>query len=132
MKYLFVFLLAMIMALGSAQAQKLESAKPYGSKGLYTVTPTDDTITIAPKYSASAYVVPVDTNVYMAIDTTYSNPLNLVYLQLTADDTKRYVYFISGFQAAADDSINATKTKVYTFVTSTAGKFTLIGKSAEY
>lgn len=124
--------MAVMMAMGSAEAQKLESAKPYGSKGLYTVTPTNDTITIAPKYSASAYVVPADTNVYMAIDTTLSAPLNLVYIQLKADETKRYVYFIDGFQGAANDSITANKTKVYTFMTTTAGKFTLLGKSAEY
>lgn len=131
MKYLILIMMVVMMAMG-AEAQTLESAKPYGSKGLYTITPTNDTITIAPKYSASAYVMPADTNVYVAIDTTLSAPLNLVYIQLKADASKRYVYFIDGFQGASTDSITANKTKVYTFMTTTAGKFTLLGKSAEY
>jgi hypothetical protein len=133
MKKFFLMIMALVLVFATAEAQKLVSAKPYGSKGLYTITPTNDTITITPKYSASAYVMPVDTNVYIMVDTTAALPLNLVYFQLKADATKRYVYFDTGFQAApAVDSIAATKTRVYTFVTSSAGKFTLIGRSTEY
>lgn len=132
MKTFIMFLMAIFMASFTAEAQKLTSVKPYGSKGLYTVTPTNDTITIVPKYSASGYVIPIDTTVYLAIDATSSLPLNLVYLQLKADSTERFVHFITGFQAAATDSIAATKTKVYTFITTNTGKFTLLGKSAEY
>lgn len=121
------------MLFTTAEAQKLVSAKPYGSKGLYTITPTNDTITITPKYSASAYVCPVDTNLYFFVDTTASLPVNLVYFKFTSDATKRYIYFKTGFEGVpAKDSIAASKSKVYTFMTTTAGKFTLLGHSTEY
>ena len=133
MKHFLILFIALLAFSMTAPAQKLESAKPYGSKGLYTVTPTNDTITVTPKYSASFYTMPIDTNVYIMVDTTAALPLNLVYFQLTTDATKRYVYFDTGFQAVpAVDSIAASKTRVYTFVTSTAGKFTLVGRSTEY
>lgn len=125
--------MAMVLLFATAEAQKLVSAMPYGSKGLYTLAPTNDSVTITPKYSASAYVCPVDTNLYFFVDTTASLPLNLVYFKFTSDATKRYIYFKTGFEGVpATDSIAASKTKVYTFMTTSAGKFTLIGKSTEY
>lgn len=122
----------LLMVTAGAQT-KLVDTKPFGSKGLYTIAPTNDTITIVPKYSASAYVMPVDTNVYIMVDTTASLPLNIVYFEMKADATKRYIYFDAGFQAVpAVDSINSNKTRTYTFVTTKAGKFTLLGRSTEY
>lgn len=125
--------MAFMLLMATVEAQKLNSVKPYGSKGQYTITPTNDTITIAPKYSASAYVCPVDTNLYFFVDTTASAPLNLLYFKFKSDATKRYLYFKTGFEGVpAKDSIAANKTKVYSFMTTTAGKFVLLGKSAEY
>ena len=133
MKKIILLLMAFVLLVSTSEAQKLVSAKPYGSKGLYTLTPTNDTVTITPKYSASAYVCPVDTNLYFFVDTAASTPLNLVYFKFTSDATKRYIYFKTGFEGvSAVDSIAANKTKVYNFMTTTAGKFVLLGKSAEY
>lgn len=133
MKKFILLFMAFVLLMATAEAQKLVSSKPYGSKGLYTLTPTNDTVTITPKYSASAYECPVDTNLYFFVDTTASTPLNLLYFKFTSDATKRYIYFKTGFEGVpAKDSIAASKTKVYNFITTTAGKFTLLGKSSEY
>lgn len=126
--------MAFMLLLANTEAQKLESAKPYGSKGLYTIAPINDTIAITPKYSASGYVCPADTTQYFYVDTTSSLPLNLVYFKFVNHNArKHYIYFKTGFEAVpTKDSIAASKTKVYQFVTTTAGKFVLLGKSSEY
>lgn len=125
--------MAFALLMVTAQAQKLDSAKPYGSKGQYTLTPTNDTITITPKYSASSYAVTVDTTLYFNVVTTQSLPLNLLNFELKADATKRYIYFDVGFQGVpVKDSIAANKTKIYTFMLAKNGKFTLLGRSTEY
>jgi len=125
--------MAFMLLMATAEAQKLERATMYGSKGLYTLSPTNDSVTIVPKYSASAYVCPVDTNLYFFVDTTRSVPLNLVYFKFTGDASKRYLYFKTGFEGVpTKDSIAANKSKVYAFLTTTAGKFVMIGKSTEY
>lgn len=124
---------ALLMVTAQVQAQKLDSAKPYGSKGQYTLTPTNDTITITPKYSASNYACEVDTTLHFNVVTTQSLPLNLLNFELKADATKRYIYFDVGFQGVpVKDSIAANKTKIYTFMLAKNGKFTLLGRSTEY
>lgn len=133
MKHLIILLIALVALFATAEAQKLESVRPFGSKAMYTITPTNDTVTVTPKYSASVYVCPVDTNMYFFADTSAGLPANTVYFKFTSDATKRYIYFKTGFEGVpVKDSIAASKTKLYQFVNSTSGKFTLIGKSSEY
>lgn len=130
MKYFIVLLMALVLGCFSAGAQKLTSVKPYGSKGLYELTPTNDTVSVAPKYSASAYVMAVDTNMVIQADAAAALPCNLAYFQLTADATKRYVTFGDGFEAAPD-SLSASKTRTWGFVY-VQGKFVLLQRSSEY
>ncbi|MDX9703924.1 MAG: hypothetical protein RBU23_12910 [Candidatus Auribacterota bacterium] len=125
-----IFLMAILLASFSAGAQKLTSVKPYGSKGLYEITPTNDTVSFTPKYSATAYVMAVDTNMVVQVDTLSSNPCNTVYFQFTTDATKRYVTFGSGLVAGAD-SIAANKSRTWGFVF-IRGKYILMHRSAEY
>lgn len=133
MKGFILLVMSVLLLFATAGAQtKLVDTKPYGSKGQYTITPTNDSITIVPKYSASAYVCPVDTNLYFFADTTAALPLNILYLELKADATKRYIYFKTGFAGVSAKDSLTNKSVIYTFVYSKAGKFTLLGKSAEY
>ena len=120
----------LVASMLGAEGQSLTSVKPYGSKGLYEITPTNDTVSVIPKYSASAYTMPVDTNVVLQVDTASTFPCNLVYFQLTADASKRYVTFDDGFEAAPD-SLSATKTRTWGFVY-IRGKFVLLQRSSEY
>lgn len=130
MKYFILLLIVLVVDSLSVEAQKLTSVKPYGSKGAYELTLTNDTITVTPKYSASIYTMPIDTNVLLQVDTTASFPCNLLWFELSADATKRYVTFDAGL-AAAGDSVSANKSKAWGFVY-TGNKYVLINESAEY
>ncbi len=130
LKILIAFIMAMMVATISAPAQKLTSVKQYGSKALHDVTPTNDTLSFAPKYSATAYVMEVGTNMVLQIDIVKSNPCNTLYYQLTADGTKRYVTFDSGLEAPAD-SISANKSRTWGFVF-IRYKYILMHRSAEF
>lgn len=130
LKILIAFVMALLVASISAQAQKLTSSKQYGSKALYDVTPTNDTLSFAPKYSATAYVMPIATNMVLQVDTINSVPCNLLYFKLNTDNTKRYVTFSTGLQAVRD-SISANKTRTWEFVF-IRGKYVLLNRSAEY
>ena len=130
MKRIIFLIMLMVGFVAAGNAQKLVSSKSFGSKGLYEVIPTNDTISVTPKYSASAYVMDVDTTVTLQVDTIKSNPCNLVYFQLTADGTKRYVNFGSGL-TAAQDSLSANKTRVWGFVF-IKNKYILTHRTQEY
>ncbi len=130
MKKIVLFLMLAIGFIATTQAQSLVDVKPYGSKGLYEVTPTNDTISVAPKYSASIYTMPVDTNVVLQVDVSVSNPCNMLWFELTADATKRYVTFDTGLEAATD-SVAANKSKAWGFVY-IGDRYVLMHESPEY
>jgi hypothetical protein len=97
---------------------------------MYEVTPTNDTLIFVPKYSASAYVLSIAENKVFMVTTTASLPCNIVYFQVKADTTKRYVTFSTGLQANRD-SIAANKARVWGFVF-VKDKYVLHSRTAEY
>lgn len=130
MRRIVLILVVLIASVLVTEAQKLTSVVPYGSKALYEVTPTNDTLIFTPKYSASAYVVPVAENKVFQVNTLSSLPCNIVYFQVSADATKRYVTFSTGLQASRD-SIAANKTRTWGFVY-VKNKYVLHSRTAEY
>lgn len=124
---LFVVLVSMVAA---TQAQVLKESKPFGSKGLYEITPTNDTISVTPVYSASIYTMVVDTNMTLQVDVSRSTPAGLLWFKITADGTLRNVVFDTGLEAPAT-TVAATKTRVWGFVY-VGNKYVLTHESAEY
>lgn len=128
--FLLVALLALVVGSSAQSTDKLVGHSSFGTKAAYEVTLTNDTVEFTPKYSATAYIFPVDTNVVIQADTLKAVPGNLVYFQLTSDATKRYVTFSTGFTTNAD-SISASKSRTWGFVF-VRGKYVQINRSAEY
>lgn len=127
---LFVMTILLASVLFAGAQEKLVSHKSFGSKAAYEVALTNDTVEFTPKYTVTSYIVPVDTNVVIQADTLKAKPGNLVYFQVTADATKRYVTFSDGFTANAD-SLSASKTRTWGFVF-VRDKFVQINRSVEY
>ncbi len=123
-------MILVVTVLVAGAQEKLVSHKSFGSKAAYEVTLTNDTVEFTPKYSATSYIVPIDTNVVIMADTVNANPGNVVYFQLTTDATKRYVTFSTGFNATSD-SISASKSRTWAYVF-VRGKFVQISRSTEY
>lgn len=130
MRKIVLFLMLMAVSVVATQAQTLKSVKPYGSKGLYEITPANDTISVTPKYSASVYTMDIDTTMTIQADVSRSNPCNQVWFELSADASKRYVTFDTGFKAPPD-SLSAQKSRTWGFVY-TGTNYVLLYKSAEY
>ena len=129
-KYLGILLLALVAAINVNAQEALTSVKAYGSKGLYEVTPTNDTIEVTPRYSASIYTMPIDTNVVIQVDISTSNPANLLWFELAADATQRTVTFDTGLEAAAS-TVAANKTRAWGFVF-IGDRYVLVHESTEY
>ncbi|WP_297096391.1 hypothetical protein [uncultured Draconibacterium sp.] len=124
---LFVALLSMVTV---TQAQALKETKPFGSKGLYEITPVSDTVSVIPVYSASVFTMDVDTNIVLQVDTVSSSPASLLWFEVTADGTQRTVTFDIGLEAASS-TVAANKSRTWGFVY-IGNRYVLIHESAEY
>ena len=124
---LFVALLSMVI---TTQAQALKESKPFGSKGLYELMPTNDTISVVPVYSASVYTMDVDTNAVLQVDVSKSSPASFLWFEITADGTQRSVTFDIGLEAASS-TVSANKSRTWGFVY-IGNRYLLMHESAEY
>lgn len=115
----------------ATQAQVLKASRPFGTKGLYEIAPTNDTITVTPVYTASVYTMSVDTSITIQVDVSKSNSCNQLWFEITGDATKRYVNFSTGFKGAATDSIAANRSRTWGFVY-IGSKYVLMRGSADY
>ncbi len=123
----------MVLAISGFQLEAQEtmvSHKMLGTKAAYTVVLENDTVEFQPRYSVTSYIVPIDTTVLITADTTKTDPGNLLYFQVTADGTKRYVNYGNGFQTISD-SLSANKSRTWGFVF-IRGKFVQTSRTGEY
>lgn len=128
-RFLMIMILAVTVLLAGAQDEMI-SHEVFGAKVAYEVTLSSDTVEFTPKYSTTAYIVPIDTNVVINTDVGKAVAGNVVYFDISADATKRYVVFGLGFHAV-NDSISANKSRTFGYLY-IRDKYVLVTRTSEY
>jgi hypothetical protein len=132
MKKLLMMMVLVASVLMANAKETLISHKSFGAKAAYEVNLTNDTVAFTPRYTITGYQFAVDTNVVIQANVTKANPGNLLFFEIEADSTKRYVTFDTNFiGVGATDSLNIAKTRLWGFLYMN-GKFVQINRSAEY
>lgn len=114
---LMVAVMFVAMAVNASQPDTPADKYKYGFKKAETVVITDTVkLELEPNNLSQLLAsATIDTSVVVTVDVSNSIPNDLLILKLKADSTTRQVDFSTGF-TAIDDSIVATKTKLFVFI----------------
>lgn len=116
MRKLFATLLLMLAVTLATETQAQTISYPFGDADEVTPTLVNDSLVTVETSNLVTYVdMTADTTVYIDVVATGIRTGALMYFEVTADGTNRTLKFSSGI-TAADETVTASKTSLYTFI----------------